>query len=881
MARPEDRAFVRWREAGDAEALARVYDDTAPVLLRIALHHVRHPASAEDLVQATFLAAIENARGYDAARPLLGWLVGILHNQAKWLQRREGRAADAARLDERAAPDPLAAAQGAELTAQCDAAIDALPEAYRPVLRLSLRHELSAAEIAHVLGRAPGTVRCQIARGLELLRASLPAGTALAAFAVLTPGRGLAAVRETVLAAGGAHAASAGAAAAATAQVAALARPVAAATAALAAGVTMKKIAVVVAAAALLLLGGWLALPSVAGDRTAPPVPPMSPADSSAAAATGDPGPRGGSAAPPRTAVPDGVIAWRLSGTVSDAAGPAAGASVAVGVAYEGDAEPFATVTVDAGGRYAVDLAELRAQPALDRHRAKLRLLFRAEGRAADVEVKPPHHDAQRSLDVIADATLLTAAVVIGRVVDAAGRAVAGASVSLRALDAAVDAPREHAAQATTERDGRFLLRSTRAGRAAVVAEHVASGRATASCDIELARDHALPDLVLRADAQLRGRFVFGDGEPAAGVGVLVHEPGREGQTVATTVTEVDGGFAVCTLPAGRYQVSPRCLSKNAVPKVVATTDGEPVTLSLSGLHQLRFAFEDERGRAVRPTGVSFDRWDEAHGSAAAAFAAGGELPPSLEQAPTGYGGFRSVLVARGTWMHLEASLGDARAEVMVQAAPPRNVQDVTLTLRELRRTATLRLELACADGTAPGDAKLYLHQLRLGEPGSYELDGERDGPALTVQWHPGRYRLEVRPKRTASDFGAFARFQEVVHLRDGETTVVRRTVAPGGRVRLHLHTPDARSRDAVEDLAVETPGAAGELGQRSFVRMLADGWMSLGSAPANTPLLWEPLLPPGRHVLTFRSRDFAEQQLAVIVEPRAVTDVHVWLQPR
>jgi RNA polymerase sigma-70 factor (ECF subfamily) len=176
MVRPEDR-FRQWRDAGDAEALAEVYDLAAPTLLRLALHHVRHPASAEDLVQATFLAAIQNAGSYDPQRPLLAWLVGILHNQAKWLQRREGRAVDPTRLADRAEHDPLAAAQTAEFSAQCDEAIEGLPDVYRAVLRLHLKHQLTAAEIAHVLGRPPGTVRSQVVRGLELLRAALPAAS--------------------------------------------------------------------------------------------------------------------------------------------------------------------------------------------------------------------------------------------------------------------------------------------------------------------------------------------------------------------------------------------------------------------------------------------------------------------------------------------------------------------------------------------------------------------------------------------------------------------------------------------------------------------------------------------------------------------------------
>ena len=55
------RLFLRWRDRGDAAALAELFDRTAPELLRLALHLCRHAVDAEDVLQATFLAAIESA----------------------------------------------------------------------------------------------------------------------------------------------------------------------------------------------------------------------------------------------------------------------------------------------------------------------------------------------------------------------------------------------------------------------------------------------------------------------------------------------------------------------------------------------------------------------------------------------------------------------------------------------------------------------------------------------------------------------------------------------------------------------------------------------------------------------------------------------------
>lgn len=203
MAGREERDFAEFNRTGAPEALGRVFDAVAPELHRIALHLSPRPTEAEDLVQATFLAAIQRAASYDESRPLLPWLLGILANQARLARWRDGRRPDPERVlenDRRRASEPLAAAEHGELRERIDQALRHLPEAGRGVLLLRLEHGLTIAEIAESLGRPPGTVRSQLARGLEAVRRTLPAG--LAGSAALVPGsrpRGLGAVRRSVL----------------------------------------------------------------------------------------------------------------------------------------------------------------------------------------------------------------------------------------------------------------------------------------------------------------------------------------------------------------------------------------------------------------------------------------------------------------------------------------------------------------------------------------------------------------------------------------------------------------------------------------------------------------------------------------------------------
>lgn len=868
MVRPEDQAFVRWRNAGDADALAQVYDLAAPALLRLALHHVRHPATAEDLVQATFVAAIQNAGGYDPARPLLGWLVGILHNQAKWLQRREGRAVDAARLPDRAPGDPLAAAQSAEFTAQCDEAIEGLPEAYRPVLRLHLKHELGAAEIAHALGRPPGTVRSQITRGLELLRAALPAGIALAAFALLTPGRGLAAVREVVLATGRAQAATVLATAATTK--------------AIVGGVTMKEALFGVAALFALATGAWW---FTAGRADGAPGAPLAAAPAAAVAPVPAPDAGAGAESPAAFAPPlrapalPASASWQLVGRVVDSAEQAvANAVVRVVMSFEGEAEALAEARSGTDGRYTVDFEALRALPPIDLDRAELTARIDVPGQLpVDTRVALPHRDPAQNLVVVLDAQVRPYAVLAGRVVDDQGTPVAGAQVSLRSVadggGTSIDAD--------TDAQGRYRFGLPAAAAVAVTAEHNSFGRAQARCELAMGQDH-VADLVLRASSTLRARVTFEDGEPVRDVSVGVYERGSSGSTVAMADTDRDGWITVRTLEPGSYQLRAQSLADDAMPSPVVATHEDPATIVLAGIHQVRFRFQDDAGRSLRPMDVGCGRWPAEKAAAAAAFAAGAALTEELEDGfLNAAGALPSLLVSRGAWVRVHASHRDAHGEAMLQVLPPQNVYDVVVTLRELVRSATLRLNLASADAAGAGDVAVELNQLHLGVPGCYELECERTGASLLARWYPGRYRLEVKPKATGSELGWFAPFAQVVELRRNEETVLDEVVRVGGRVRLHVHAPDPAQRDEIEDFAVETPAAMGVPGWRTFVQTRPDGWSRSGSAPANVPLLWWPVLPPGQHALTIRSRDYAEQTVHVTIEPRAATDAHVWLQPR
>ncbi len=82
--------FLRYRR-GDHRALAGVFDRTAPELWRVARYLCRSRNEADDLVQATFLAAMQSAERWRNGQALVPWLLGILANHVRMARRRRRR----------------------------------------------------------------------------------------------------------------------------------------------------------------------------------------------------------------------------------------------------------------------------------------------------------------------------------------------------------------------------------------------------------------------------------------------------------------------------------------------------------------------------------------------------------------------------------------------------------------------------------------------------------------------------------------------------------------------------------------------------------------------------------------------------------------------
>lgn len=190
--------FVSFRDHGDVTALAVIFDRTAPNLLELARRLTRSGAdSADDLVQATFVSAIENRGRFDATRPLEPWLAGILANHA--LNGRRRAAKRPSPLGDAAPISSDSSVDDRELWREVARATAALPPAYRDLVAPRVLLGDRSQDVAKRTGRSPGVVRMQLHRGLVLLRRALPQGL-LASFLLAVDSRvTLAAARASTL----------------------------------------------------------------------------------------------------------------------------------------------------------------------------------------------------------------------------------------------------------------------------------------------------------------------------------------------------------------------------------------------------------------------------------------------------------------------------------------------------------------------------------------------------------------------------------------------------------------------------------------------------------------------------------------------------------
>jgi RNA polymerase sigma-70 factor (ECF subfamily) len=162
--------IARWvQEArrGSQSAYAQLYRRFAPLVHGILLGRVR-PAVADELTQECFALAFARLAQLRDGQHFGAWIAVIARRMPKDDAGRDLGDGDIAEVaSTEATPE-----QRAE-TERVLRAIACLPQAYRETLVLRLAEGLSGPEIAALSGLTPESVRVNLHRGMEKLRALL------------------------------------------------------------------------------------------------------------------------------------------------------------------------------------------------------------------------------------------------------------------------------------------------------------------------------------------------------------------------------------------------------------------------------------------------------------------------------------------------------------------------------------------------------------------------------------------------------------------------------------------------------------------------------------------------------------------------------------
>jgi len=174
-----------------SEQFERLALEQLDLLYRIARRLTRDPATAEDLVQETYVRALRARDSFDLqAHGIRPWLLRIMHNVHVSRSEREGRQPAAVEDDQlelgsgalggagsgtagRAAGEPYDVSSFQGMDQQLVKAIESLAPEYQVVLVLWAVEEFSYKEIAESVGIPIGTVMSRLHRARQRLSEQL------------------------------------------------------------------------------------------------------------------------------------------------------------------------------------------------------------------------------------------------------------------------------------------------------------------------------------------------------------------------------------------------------------------------------------------------------------------------------------------------------------------------------------------------------------------------------------------------------------------------------------------------------------------------------------------------------------------------------------
>jgi protocatechuate 3,4-dioxygenase beta subunit len=617
----------------------------------------------------------------------------------------------------------------------------------------------------------------------------------------------------------------------------------------------------------------------------------------------------------------------RIAGrVVGRGARPIEGARLRISLETTDGAREIAHATSGADGTYSARTADLFDLDEQSRRLATVCVAVDAAGFQPQTRRQGYGWDAERAADPVrtwtVDFRLAAGNTLSGRVVDAKGHGVRGASVVLvagaRSDELAV--PRPPRTEVLSGSDGRFEIGFVSGGRYHVWARKDRCGSARID-ELELAaeEDRKLGDVALAGAGTLAGTVRYPDGSPVRDLEVwavpesLAHDPnalalaasnaaqleGGDGLVSSSAITDARGEFRVEGLRESGYALRSAEMHFALEPRAsVYTAPADSIRLVLDA-YRLRVRVRSQSGAALEGAVVTCTEVEPSSdgtletGAASHSTAEGRDALATFEVEPDQ----TYALAARAS--------GSRQAEELVILAPGEFELERTLVLQPARAQGRLRVVVSGARGESLSHLRVALLSPLSGQPlaelGTLRPDENGWLPPLT----PGRYGVEIgfEPSLDPPTMHFPVRSPEPIEIDSGRDHELSLSARAGGRLRITISIdgpaprnfgpPDLRTAanpDTAYDAWLQENGARAELvtgdGQSRIALHFIEPPLEPGGGPRlearlapGASALADRLLEPGIYTLRVEASGFRAAELVVEVQPAGVRPVEIFLR--
>jgi RNA polymerase sigma-70 factor (ECF subfamily) len=167
----------------EADAFALLFDNYSDKIYRLSVGLLENEAEAEGIVQETFLRFFERLDQFEGRSKVGTWLYRVAYNASIDTLRQRKPLLSMDFVDDDSLPMPAVLADwsqwpeglltDAEVTAELDKAISALPEKYRAIFILREIEGLSTQETAQVTELSVSAIKVRLHRARLILRERL------------------------------------------------------------------------------------------------------------------------------------------------------------------------------------------------------------------------------------------------------------------------------------------------------------------------------------------------------------------------------------------------------------------------------------------------------------------------------------------------------------------------------------------------------------------------------------------------------------------------------------------------------------------------------------------------------------------------------------